>query len=415
MGNRIDLTEAAPVVSAERLAVARARSGYGQEDVGNALGVSRAMVSYWEAGRRTPNDRQLAALAQLLRVPVGFLLGQEELQPSADLGAMIFRGGDHELPDEARPGLQEFVDFLDRYARLAQAVKFRVHSLRQSPFVSAPGFEHAEDARRKAEEVRSCLRLGLGPVGDIDSVCEMLGITVYRAALGEDLSKTVSGAFLNHAELGMSILVNLAMTPGRRRFTVAHELAHALFHSNDRRYVVSTAAKDPRERFADTFAGEFLMPAEGVRRVMEEQGFGPRIEDVTEVIHLQRFFGVSFITALVRLRQARCLTQPRLDEFKLVRPVMLARALGYEIAEEEYGPRPTRWRLDRFPPRFRRLLRTAVQQEVLSVPSAASMAGISIDEVVELVAASPPTTSDASSPEMSELEEYEASGVLSIA
>jgi hypothetical protein len=72
-------------------------------------------------------------------------------------------------------------------------VKARGHSLRQSPFVSAPGFEHAEDARRKAEEVRSCLRLGLGPIGDIDSVCEMLGVTVYRAALGEDLSATVSG------------------------------------------------------------------------------------------------------------------------------------------------------------------------------------------------------------------------------
>jgi Zn-dependent peptidase ImmA (M78 family) len=281
--------------------------------------------------------------------------------------------------------------------------------------VSTPGFEQAEDARRKAEEVRSSLRLGLGPVGDIDSVCELLGVTVYRATLGEDLGRTVSGAFLNHAELGMSILVNLAMTPGRRRFTVAHELAHALFHSGDRRYVVSTAAKDPRERFADTFAGEFLMPTEGIRRVMEEQGFGPRIDDVAEVIHLQRFFGVSFVTALVRLRQARFLSQANVDQFKLIRPVVLARALGYEISEEEYGPRPARWRLDRFPPRFRRLLRTAVQRQVLSVPTAASIAGLTIDEVVELVAAAPPTSSETSTPELSELEEFEVSGVLSTA
>jgi hypothetical protein len=43
------------------------------------------------------------------------------------------------------------------------------------------------------------------------------------------------------------------------------------------------------------------------------------------------------------------------------------------------------------------------------------MAGISIDEVVELVAASPPTTSETSSPELSELQEYEASGVLAVA
>jgi Zn-dependent peptidase ImmA (M78 family) len=373
------------------------------------------MVSYWEAGRRTPNDRQLAALAQLLRVPAGYLLGQEELQPAGDLGSMMFRGADHGLPEEALPALREFVDFLDRYARLAAAAKFRVHSLRQSPFVSSPGFEHAEDARRKAEEVRSCLRLGLGPVGDTDSVCDMLGVTVYRAELGEDLSRTVSGAFLKHPDLGLSILVNLSMTPGRRRFTVAHELAHALFHSNDRSYVVSTAAKNPRERFADAFAGEFLIPTEGVRRVMEEQGFGPRIDDATEVIHLQRYFGVSFATALVRLRQARFLNDAHFEEFKLVRPVVLARALGYEVTEEEYGARPASARLDRFPPRFRRLLRAAVRQEVLSVPSAASMTGLSIDEVIELVAAPRPISSGASSPELSELGEFEASGVLRVA
>jgi hypothetical protein len=80
--------------------------------------------------------------------------------------------------------------------------KFRVHSLRQSPFVSAPGFEHAEDARRKAEEVRSSLRLGLGPVGDIDNVCDMLGVTVYRAELGEDppTSSEISSPELSELE-----------------------------------------------------------------------------------------------------------------------------------------------------------------------------------------------------------------------
>jgi len=56
-----------------------------------------------------------------------------------------------------------------------------------------------------------------------------------------------------------------------------------------------------------------------------------------------------------------------------------------------------------------------VQREVLSVPSAASMAGLSIDEVIELVAASPPTSSETTSPELSELGEFEASGVLSVA
>jgi hypothetical protein len=224
----------------------------------------------------------------------------------------------------------------------------------------------------------------------------------------------VSGAFYSHPVVGFSILVNLDMTPGRRRFTIAHELAHALFHSASERYIVSTSGKPPRERFADAFAGEFLMPTEGVRRVMEEHGFGPRIEDPAEVIHLQRFFGVSYITALVRLRQAKFLTQPRLEQFKEARPVLLARSLGFEVSEEEFGPRRDLWRLERFPPRFRRLLRHAVNHGALSVPSAAALTRLSIDEVTELV------TPDVGGPgpteeERAELDDYEASGILGVA
>jgi Zn-dependent peptidase ImmA (M78 family)/DNA-binding XRE family transcriptional regulator len=399
---------------ADELVRARSGSGLGQDDVANALGVSRAMVSFWESGKRAPNDRQLTALAQLLRTPIGVLLGHEEPAPAPDVAAMLLRGAGPDVPDDARGGLGEFVAFLNSYAELASAARIRIPGMLQSPFVTSAGYESADDARRKAEEVRASLRLGLGPVGDMDAVCELLGVTVYRAELGADLTKTISGAFLRHEEIGFALLVNLEMTPGRRRFTIAHELAHALFHSVDNRYLVSTAAKNPRERFADAFAGEFLMPTEGIRRVMEEQAFGPRIEDPTEVIHLQRFFGVSYITALVRLRQTKSLTQGLFDDFKLIRPVVLARSLGYDIGDEEYSPQPDLWRLERFPQRFRRLLRTAVQRGVISVPSAAALTRLSIDEITDLVASAPVTSSEESE-ELTELQEFEASGVIGAA
>lgn len=399
---------------AGELVRARAASGLSQDDVANALGVSRAMVSYWEAGKRAPNDRQLAALSQLLRVSIGVLLGHEQPAPTPDVAAMLLRGADQEVPDEALSGLTDFVAFLDTFAMLARETKYPIRGMQQSPFLTTAGYESAEDARRKAEEVRAYLRLGLGPVGDIDTVCELLGITVYRANLGMDLTRTISGAFLKHPEVGFAILVNLEMTPGRRRFTIAHEIAHALFHSADNRYLVSTAAKPPRERFADAFAGEFLMPSEAARRVMEEQGFGPRIEDPAEVIRLQRFFGVSYITALVRLRQARIVTQAQFDEYKLVRPVVLARSLGYEIGDEEYAPAPEKWRLERFPQRFRRLLRVAVSRGVISVPSVAAMTQLSMEEIADLVNEGVATV-DHGADELAELREFEATGVVGAA
>ncbi len=396
---------------AERLSEARELAGYSQEQVALALGVSRPMITYWEGGSRVPNDRQVVGLSRLYGMDVSALRGDaplERAQPAAD---MMFRGaGDERLPAEGRRGLGEFVDFLDAYAKLAGQLDYDIHGMTQSPFTSSSSFGSADDARRKAEEVRAHLRLGLGPVGDVDRLCDLLGITVLRAQLGDDLRETISGAFFNHRRVGFSILVNLDMTPGRRRFTVAHELAHALFHSDKEPYVLSFATKDPRERFADTFAGEFLMPTEGVRRVMEEQGFGPKITDPADVIHLQRFYKVSYATALVRLRQSRSLRPADYDRFKQIRPVIYARSLGYEPEPEEFEQDADQWRLRRYPPRFLRLLRLAIKADQISVPSAAKLVGVSISEMADLAAAAPIGT-DETPVSNRELQEFEQTGV----
>jgi Zn-dependent peptidase ImmA (M78 family) len=190
--------------------------------------------------------------------------------------------------------------------------------------------------------------------------------------------------------VGFSILVNLEMTPGRRRFTLAHELAHALFHSDRREFVISRPTNDAQERFANAFAGEFLMPTEGLRRAMEEYGIGPQIDRPADVVHLQRFFGVSYATALVRLRQAGMLTAKNFEAFKEVRPVLFAEQLGYEPSDEEYEQDLERWRIRRFPSKFLTLLRLAISREAISVPTAANLTGLTIDEIEELVQADQP-------------------------
>lgn len=394
----------------DQLGRARELIGYSQDDAASALGVSRAMISYWESGKRRPNDLQLTALARLYRVPVEALRSEAPLTRGADLAQMLLRS-QTDLPHKATPGVREFVDFLDRYSDLAEMAGENIRGMTESPFVSRAEFNSENDVRRKAEEVRAFLRLGLGPVSEIDPVCELLGITVYRAELGGDLSRTISGAFLNHPSVGFSILVNLDMTPGRRRFTIAHEIAHALLHSGTDRYVISRAKHDPsRERLADLFASEFLMPAEGMRRFMEENAIGPRITDAADVVHLQRYFQVSYPTALVRLRRARLLSQERYEEFSHIRPVLLARALGYEIEDEEYRQQPGLWRIARYPRRFLQLLRTAVQRDLISVPTAAELAGLGKHEIQNLI--SEQREEGIPKENQEELKEYVASGVV---
>lgn len=395
------------------LARARKRARYSQDDVGAALGVSRAMVSYWEAGSRSPNDRQLSALARLYGVqPLDIIEGRNVEPAGADVTGMLLRGAEGLQDPVSAPGLQEFVQFLERYAELSRLVGAPIRGLERSPFVFRPKFSQKDDARRKAKEVRAYLGLGTGPLSDLDAVCEMLGITIYRAPLGSDLRQSPSGAFLNHPEVRFSILVNLDMTPGRRRFTVGHEIAHALFHSDEGNWVVSYGTS-PRETFADEFAGEFLMPSEGVRRFQEEAGLPPRLSDPVDVVHVQRFFQVSWPTALVRLRQMNTITQKSYAAMKTaVRPVALARSLGYSMHPEEYAQDAELWRIRRFPRPFLRMLREAVLTGVMSPPTAASFAGLAIPDIVQILG-QPETGAEPLSDEVAtEFLEFEETGVI---
>jgi Zn-dependent peptidase ImmA (M78 family)/transcriptional regulator with XRE-family HTH domain len=371
----------------------RERAGLTQDDIAAALGVSRQVIGYWEQGKRKPRTEQMFQLATLFRTSVAGLLsaaGHAEHAAAVQTAAMLYRRSSVELDETARDGIAGFVAFLDFYADLAGSMRRDVTGMTRSPFLPGEGYgEYAVDAKRKASEVRQYLGLGQGPVADMDSVCDALGIIIYRARLGSDLNSTISGAFYKHPLLGFAILVNLDMTCGRRRFTAAHELAHALLHSGSDAIVVSDTGRrgDQRESYADAFAGEFLMPEEGIRRSLESLGAGPKVEDVEPVIHLHRMFNVSYVTALVRLRQANIITTSALDKLRTFPPVRTAAALGYPT---EWPP-PPHSVLARYPLKFRSLLRDALAQGAVGRSGTEQALQLTYDQVDELIATAPVT------------------------
>lgn len=387
-----------------RLIEAREARRLSQEDVASVLRVSRVLVSHWERGKRQPSEQVLERLAEMYGVALRDLIEPEGDLTRSDLVELLYRDAEGGIDARAQSGLEDFVRFLNSYAELADALDERLEPLTQSPFGLRKGFTSKDDIRRKALEVRDWLHLGQGPVGDLPGLLDDIGLTVYRTALGSDLKTAVSGAFLNHPRLGMCIAVNVETTPGRQLFTVAHELAHALFHSAGESHLVSYwSRKDEKERFADIWAGEFLVPLEGLRRAAEQLGV-KTVHHAEEVVHLQRHFGVSYGMTLLRLRQASLLDDQRYEELKKASPVALAVRLGYVVDPEEWGQDPSRWRLERFPRRFVRLLARALREERMSPASAASLTNLTVDEIAELIA--PPTDGD---PEVSrELSEYES-------
>jgi Zn-dependent peptidase ImmA (M78 family) len=154
------------------------------------------------------------------------------------------------------------------------------------------------------------------------------GQGVWTAAT--DLPNGLSGLFVNHRSVGLAILVNVSHRPVRRRFSYAHEYAHALF---DRDKMITTTrtqnAAELAEKRANAFAAAFLMPTEGVADHLRQLDKGspsrrsqtlfdvandsmmeaelrtrPGSQAITyqDVASLARRFGVSYEAAVWRLK-----------------------------------------------------------------------------------------------------------------
>lgn len=366
---------------AVRLRTIRERLGFSQDDVASLTGQPRPVVSNWETGVRRPNSHQLDKLAKIYRTSLDELLGGYS-EDKPDFESLMFRDAGDRLDAKGRFEIQRFLAFLDAYGDLLEALD-EPPGLSHSPFALHEGFTSKEDIRRRAEDARAYFRLGPGPITSLDSVADVAGITVYRAPLGADLRGTVSGAFLPHDRVGFSILINGETTPGRQQFTLAHEIAHALFHG-DRLYVNFFGRRERAERFANTFAGEFLVPTQHLRATVEALG-ASKLSDPEAVVHLQRYYRVSYDMMLVRLSQANLILHDDILHLREIRPVNLAARLGYPIEHDEWAQDPEGWGLTRFPPRLLRLLRRSYAEGKITIGGAAAMTGLAAEDIEELL------------------------------
>ena len=128
------------------------------------------------------------------------------------------------------------------------------------------------EADRQAKRLRRKFSPDVFPV-DVAMIAKSAGIRVERLPLDDDLSGM---AFIKGEN--KYIIVNKYHHINRRRFTIAHELGHHCLHSTYlmdnvhvdkvvlRRDQFSAEGVDEKERQANAFAAELLMPALELRK-----------------------------------------------------------------------------------------------------------------------------------------------------
>ncbi|MCJ1708429.1 ImmA/IrrE family metallo-endopeptidase [Microbacterium sp. VKM Ac-2923] len=231
--------------SASLLEASRVAHGLTQAELSAASGVAQGVISKLESGNLTPDPARMSALAKALGVPVSLIDGTTMSAPHA----RVFHRKQASLPAKASHKLH--ADMVLAHVRLSRLL--RDDDLGSSiPHLPLPenGLYTPSD---RAREVRKMWGLPPGPVPSIVDLLESHGVP----CLMWDVSSARVDAIASWPDDATPVILLSSRAPGDRlRFTVAHELGHAVMHA------VPCA---DCERQADEFASEFLMPRKDIK------------------------------------------------------------------------------------------------------------------------------------------------------
>jgi Zn-dependent peptidase ImmA (M78 family) len=144
----------------------------------------------------------------------------------------------------------------------------------------------------------------------VEAIARAVGLPIVETEMEAD----VSGALIRSGNL-QGIAVNSSQAPVRKRFTVAHELAHFLLDHVDKDHVdwhftvirrdgSSSEAEDDQEIAANFFAASLLMPKHILRKDVERhKHFDGEVQlDDTDILVLAKKYKVSEAAMRYRLQ-----------------------------------------------------------------------------------------------------------------
>jgi Zn-dependent peptidase ImmA (M78 family)/DNA-binding XRE family transcriptional regulator len=227
-----------------RITLARQRRGLRISALARELDVTRQTVAAWETGDQIPTAANLAALGVRLQFPVEFFTS-DDVDP-VPVGAVSFRA-----LSKMTATTRDVALAAGRTALLIDewlTARYRL----PDPNVPTLGLQPPDQA---ADALRQRWDLGNAPVSNMTHLLESKGVRIF--SLPEECRSVDAYSLRWH---GTPVVL---LTPGksaeRRRFDLAHELAHLVLHT-EREHFQGPQAEDEANRFA----ASFLMPRRGM-------------------------------------------------------------------------------------------------------------------------------------------------------
>jgi len=298
------------------------------------VGLSSEFISLLEIGKRAPSLDSLTRLSGFLNKEIGYFLQEPEDN------FQILRQ-EKNLSKEALSIIRRFQRYCEDY--------LRVEDLTQRRAEPPPFFQNASPARLASEERK---RLGLGdePIRDIFSLLELNGLRILRQVIPEQAKIAGIFVFFDAEQAGFA-LIDASRPMGEQCIAAAHEYAHYLkdrfagpILDNPDVFVDEyLPLYHPREKFAQQFAYDFLIPPQKLKHVITKE-LHTRSLHFEDVIFLKKYFGVKASHMLTILQKQDILSPHRANDFREIDHAAFERSLFGEVGAEEL-PGRTRTKL----------------------------------------------------------------------
>ncbi len=342
-----------PKILGERLKSARRALGLTQEAVADNLGFVRTTVVAIEKGERRVTADELLAFARCYARNVSELVKQSAFTealtpqfraalPNSQLETPFpedkFFQACHELESRAEDYLE-----LERMCNAPLPQDYPKQYPLEDSRISPEQF--AEDV---AQEERNRLGLGDAPISDLRAVFEEgVGLRVFFF----EMPPFIAGIFGYNDRLGGCIGVNIRQPWYRGNWSLGHEYGHFLttrFYADVDIMQKGRWGKHRSERFADSFAANFLMPRNGVNRRLSEVEMS-RKERITiaDLVTLADYFGVSVQAMCLRLENLKRIQAGSWDRLKAgdFKPDKARQTLGLLRSDRRHSEWPVRYLL----------------------------------------------------------------------
>ena len=311
-----------------------------------------------------PSSSVLMGLAKALDVSLDFLMSAQV----AALEGLEFRKHSATSARDRARAEAILIDNLERYLAVEEILDVRsstewVEGHRYDSVASESEIDEQADA------LRNLWNLGMDPIPSLCELLEEKGIKVVEVDLPERINGLACHVMRDGKRVAEAVVVSSRINVERKRFTLAHELAHRIIRSTGNPAVNLETAMN-------RFAGAFLMPA---RHVITEVGGKRNRLTYYEIVRLKHAYGVSAAALLVRLGQLEILPT------NAVRHAFATYARTWRKNEPSSIDEDSGFAAFEKPRRFQSLVSRAVGEELISPVRAASLLDKPLDYVERLI------------------------------